>query len=152
MRPSRRPSAKVKPKLLSEERVSNKSVQELLAEGKIFGGCDKESKISNNSSSLVASDDSGQRDKILKPLAPVPYLSSEWAELAESISQNILNHNPNVHWDDIIGLDEAKQLIKEAVVYSTSYPELFSGILSPWKGLLLYGPPGTRDSYGVHMK
>nr|CDS25563.1 katanin p60 ATPase containing subunit [Hymenolepis microstoma] len=42
-----------------------------------------------------------------------------------------------------MGLDEAKQLIKEAVVFPISYPELFSGILTPWKGLLLHGPPGT---------
>ena len=26
-------------------------------------------------------------------------------------------HNPNVKWDDIIGLDAAKRLVKEAVVY-----------------------------------
>lgn len=42
-----------------------------------------------------------------------------------------------------MGLDEAKRLLKEAVVYPIKYPELFSGLLSPWKGLLLFGPPGT---------
>ncbi|XP_054580377.1 katanin p60 ATPase-containing subunit A-like 2 isoform X2 [Eptesicus fuscus] len=56
---------------------------------------------------------------------------------------DIYLHNPNIKWDDIIGLDAAKQLVKEAVVYPIRYPQLFTGILSPWKGLLLYGPPGT---------
>ncbi|VDP90303.1 unnamed protein product, partial [Echinostoma caproni] len=51
--------------------------------------------------------------------------------------------NPDVRWDDIIGLSSAKRLVKEAVVYPIKYPQLFAGILSPWKGLLLYGPPGT---------
>ena len=46
-------------------------------------------------------------------------------------------------WSDIIGLDKACKLVKEAVVYPIRYPQLFQGILSPWKGLLLYGPPGT---------
>nr|XP_013810165.1 PREDICTED: katanin p60 ATPase-containing subunit A-like 2 [Apteryx mantelli mantelli] len=56
--------------------------------------------------------------------------------------QDIYLHNLNVKWDDIIGLDAAKRLVKEAVVYPIRYPQLFTGILSPWKGLLLYGPPG----------
>nr|XP_023399579.1 katanin p60 ATPase-containing subunit A-like 2 isoform X8 [Loxodonta africana] len=57
--------------------------------------------------------------------------------------RDIYLHNPNIKWNDIIGLDAAKQLVKEAVVYPIRYPQLFTGILSPWKGLLLYGPPGT---------
>lgn len=56
-------------------------------------------------------------------------------------------------WDDILGLDEAKRVLKEAVVYPTKYPELFTGILTPWKGLLLYGPPGTgMQPVDIHKK
>ncbi|KAG0436634.1 hypothetical protein HPB47_017851 [Ixodes persulcatus] len=51
--------------------------------------------------------------------------------------------SPNVHWSDIVGLDSAKRLIKEALIYPMKYPDIFSGIMGPWKGLLLFGPPGT---------
>ena len=34
-----------------------------------------------------------------------------------TIYQDIYSHNPNVAWDDIIGLDDGKRLLKEAVVY-----------------------------------
>uniref|UniRef100_A0A668SX61 AAA+ ATPase domain-containing protein n=1 Tax=Oreochromis aureus TaxID=47969 RepID=A0A668SX61_OREAU len=57
--------------------------------------------------------------------------------------KDIYLHSPNLRWEDIIGLEDAKRLVKEAVVYPIKYPQLFTGILSPWKGLLLYGPPGT---------
>ncbi|BFY97854.1 hypothetical protein BsWGS_00894 [Bradybaena similaris] len=82
-------------------------------------------------------------DRLLKPLGSYLGYNSEWRELAQVISRDIYSHNPDVKWDDIIGLDEAKRLVKEAVVYPIKYPQLFQGILSPWKGLLLYGPPGT---------
>ncbi|KAM7369228.1 hypothetical protein PAMP_013510 [Pampus punctatissimus] len=62
---------------------------------------------------------------------------------SDSEYMDIYLHSPNVRWEDIIGLDDAKRLVKEAVVYPIKYPQLFTGILSPWKGLLLYGPPGT---------
>ncbi|KAL5104042.1 Katanin p60 ATPase-containing subunit A-like 2 [Taenia crassiceps] len=65
---------------------------------------------------------------------------------------DIYFQNPNVHWDDIVGLETAKRLVKEAVVYPISYPELFLGILSPWKGLLLYGPPGTYQLIAILSK
>ncbi|EDO36214.1 predicted protein, partial [Nematostella vectensis] len=81
--------------------------------------------------------------RLLKPLGGFAGLTGEWRDLAAVISRDIYLHNPDVRWDDIIGLDAAKRLVKEAVVYPIKYPQLFTGILSPWKGLLLYGPPGT---------
>ncbi|XP_026798557.3 katanin p60 ATPase-containing subunit A-like 2 isoform X1 [Pangasianodon hypophthalmus] len=82
-------------------------------------------------------------ERLLKPISAFCGMNSETRELAAVISRDIYLHNPNVHWDDIIGLEAAKRLVKEAVVYPIKYPQLFTGILSPWKGLLLYGPPGT---------
>ncbi|XP_033108615.1 katanin p60 ATPase-containing subunit A-like 2 isoform X4 [Anneissia japonica] len=87
--------------------------------------------------------DSDPSERLLKPLGGYAGYSLEWRELAQSISKDIYLNNPNVRWDDIIGLDAAKRLVKESVVYPIKYPQLFTGILSPWKGLLLYGPPGT---------
>lgn len=45
--------------------------------------------------------------------------------------------------DDVVGLYEVKQILKEAVIMPTQYPQLFSGGAKPWTRLLLYGPPGT---------
>jgi len=44
-------------------------------------------------------------------------LNHELRELANVISRDIYLHDPDVRWDDIIGLDHAKSLVKEAVVY-----------------------------------
>ncbi|XP_042250449.1 katanin p60 ATPase-containing subunit A-like 2 isoform X2 [Thunnus maccoyii] len=90
-----------------------------------------------------ASSDSEHMERLLKPLSGFSGMSGEMKELATIISRDIYLHSPNVRWEDIIGLEDAKRLVKEAVVYPIKYPQLFTGILSPWKGLLLYGPPGT---------
>ncbi|CAH1796217.1 unnamed protein product [Owenia fusiformis] len=89
------------------------------------------------------SQDTTGMDKLQRPLGNYAGYTQEWRDLAQVISRDIYSSNTNVHWDDIIGLDNAKRLAKEAVVYPIKYPQLFTGILSPWKGLLLYGPPGT---------
>ena len=83
-----------------------------------------------------------REDKLLKPLAGFGY-NDQNRELAAVISRDIYSQDPNVRWTDLIGLEKAVRLVKEAVVYPIRYPQLFRGILSPWKGLLLYGPPGT---------
>ncbi|XP_017652962.1 katanin p60 ATPase-containing subunit A1 isoform X2 [Nannospalax galili] len=64
-------------------------------------------------------------------------------DLVEALERDIISQNPNVRWDDIADLVEAKKLLKEAVVLPMWMPEFFKGIRRPWKGVLMVGPPGT---------
>ena len=64
-------------------------------------------------------------------------------ELAEGLEREILDRSPSVRWDDIAGLGDAKRLLEEAVVLPLWMPEYFQGIRRPWKGVLMFGPPGT---------
>ena len=64
-------------------------------------------------------------------------------KMIEFIQSEILSSSPNVNWDDIAGLEFAKKTIKEIIIWPMLKPELFSGIRTPPKGLLLFGPPGT---------
>ncbi|CAK7913640.1 hypothetical protein CAAN1_20S00122 [[Candida] anglica] len=62
---------------------------------------------------------------------------------AKQILNDIVVHGDEVHWNDIAGLESAKNSLKEAVVYPFLRPDLFSGLREPARGLLLFGPPGT---------
>ena len=48
-----------------------------------------------------------------------------------------------INLSNCIGLKEAKQLLREAVILPLTLPHLFIGKRKPWKRILLYGPPGT---------
>lgn len=63
--------------------------------------------------------------------------------LIEHISNEIMDKDPNVRWDDIAGLEYAKKCVTEMVVWPLLRPDLFRGCRSPGRGLLLFGPPGT---------
>ncbi|XP_040206531.1 katanin p60 ATPase-containing subunit A1 isoform X1 [Rana temporaria] len=64
-------------------------------------------------------------------------------DLVEALERDIISQNPNIRWEDIADLEEAKKLLKEAVVLPMWMPEFFKGIRRPWKGVLMVGPPGT---------
>ncbi|KAG5527045.1 hypothetical protein RHGRI_028089 [Rhododendron griersonianum] len=63
--------------------------------------------------------------------------------LIEHVSNEIMDRDPNVRWDDIAGLDHAKKCVTEMVIYPLLRPDIFKGCRSPGRGLLLFGPPGT---------
>ncbi|XP_073943290.1 katanin p60 ATPase-containing subunit A1-like isoform X4 [Choristoneura fumiferana] len=63
--------------------------------------------------------------------------------LVETLERDILQKNPDVRWRDVIGLDDAKSVLQEAMVLPLVMPDYFKGIRRPWKGVLLTGPPGT---------
>ncbi len=51
---------------------------------------------------------------------------------------------PEVHWDDIGGLENVKQQLREAVEWPMKNPKVFEEMgIEPPKGILLFGPPGT---------
>lgn len=64
-------------------------------------------------------------------------------KLIEHISNEIMDQDPNVRWDDIAGLEHAKKCVTEMVIWPLLRPDIFQGCRAPGKGLLLFGPPGT---------
>uniref|UniRef100_A0AAG5CUD8 Katanin p60 ATPase-containing subunit A1 n=1 Tax=Anopheles atroparvus TaxID=41427 RepID=A0AAG5CUD8_ANOAO len=63
--------------------------------------------------------------------------------LIDTLEKDMLQKNPNVQWNDVAGLNEAKAILQEAVVLPVILPDFFRGIRRPWKGVLMVGPPGT---------
>ena len=63
--------------------------------------------------------------------------------LVQAIEEEMLDIKNPITFDDIASLKTAKELLNEAVTLPLLIPEFFVGIREPWKGVLLFGPPGT---------
>ncbi len=64
-----------------------------------------------------------------------------------AMSGAIVTTKPNVKWEDVAGLENAKKSLQEAIILPTKFPDIFVGLRQPWKGILLYGPPGTGKTF-----
>ncbi|KAH8151722.1 uncharacterized protein LAJ45_04344 [Morchella importuna] len=98
----------------------------------------KPSKLGANGST---SNSGGKNDQDEDTMDP------ESKKLRGALAGAILTEKPNVRWEDVAGLEGAKEALKEAVILPIKFPHLFTGKRKPWKGILLYGPPGTGKSY-----
>ena len=77
----------------------------------------------------------------IEPQLEKPSGTTETSGVEEaSYDELVLKEKLNVSWEQVVGLEQAKKAIKEAIVYPVERPDLFS--LGWPRGILLFGPPG----------
>ena len=65
-------------------------------------------------------------------------------EVEPSAMREVLVELPQVTWNEVGGLKDERQEVREAIEWPLSSPEKFQRMgIEPPKGVLLYGPPGT---------
>ncbi|KAL9241739.1 hypothetical protein vseg_015812 [Gypsophila vaccaria] len=101
---------------------------------RIGGKCDDSMEDSTKKCLELLCGPDGELPEKLRNLEP---------SLIEHVSNEIMDRDPNVRWDDIAGLEHAKKCVTEMVVWPLLRPDIFKGCRAPGKGLLLFGPPGT---------
>ena len=88
-----------------------------------------------------------QKNKKLEPAVdPDSSEKDQKAAIARQEEENdfedlVMHEKPDIGWNEVIGLEDAKSALRESIIYPTKRPDLFP--LGWPKGMLLYGPPGT---------
>ena len=93
----------------------------------------------------IRNDDEEIPEEVLKKIIVTKDdFKSALKEIQPSALREVLVQVPDVKWDDVGGLDDAKQELKEAVEWPLKYPDNFQKLgIKPPKGVILYGIPGT---------
>uniref|UniRef100_A0A915I191 AAA+ ATPase domain-containing protein n=1 Tax=Romanomermis culicivorax TaxID=13658 RepID=A0A915I191_ROMCU len=102
-------------------------------------------RIGKNAVNSTSFPKSGQ---IVPPCQEEKQLDKFSSERESAIRQTIVQVDPKLHnlAETIVGLENAKQSLKEAVVEPVLFPDWFTDGRKPWRCILLYGPPGTGKS------
>ena len=83
--------------------------------------------------------------EILDALSVEPRdFSNALKRVQPSAMREVMVETPNVGWDDVGGLDAARDRLREGVELPLKHPDAFRRLgIRPARGFLLYGPPGT---------
>jgi len=78
-------------------------------------------------------------------IEPVVDAKASPEEQKQALARNdfdsmIMKEKPDVSWEEVVGLDDAKNALRESIVYPAKRPDLFP--LGWPRGILVYGPPG----------
>ncbi|ERH07876.1 MAG: AAA family ATPase, CDC48 subfamily [Halonotius sp. J07HN4] len=81
-------------------------------------------------------------------LESIEVLESDFKDALKGIEPSALREVfvevPDVTWDDVGGLDETEERLRETIQWPLEYPEVFEELdMAAAKGVMLYGPPGT---------
>jgi SpoVK/Ycf46/Vps4 family AAA+-type ATPase len=57
----------------------------------------------------------------------------DWRGITDGIMKDIVRRNLSIKWDEIVGLDDAKMILRESVIFPMKYPQLFNRMQS-WRG------------------
>jgi transitional endoplasmic reticulum ATPase len=92
----------------------------------------------------VKADEEIPKEVLQKMIVKKSDFKAALKEIQPSALREVLVQVPDIKWDDIGGLENAKQELKEAVEWPLKYPENFEKFgVKPPKGVLIYGAPGT---------
>ena len=86
--------------------------------------------------------DSNSVEPAVDPSAPASEQKSnlENQQAKNDFDDLIMKEKPDISWKEVVGLDDAKNALRESIVYPSKRPDLFP--LGWPRGMLLYGPPG----------
>jgi len=83
-------------------------------------------------------------DTLMKLQVTMDNFFEAMKEVEPSAIREVFVEVPDVRWDDVGGLENIKQELKEAVEWPLKYSDIFhKANTTPPKGILLYGQPGT---------
>jgi SpoVK/Ycf46/Vps4 family AAA+-type ATPase len=127
----------MQPGVAKQNGQSGKSESFPTKSGGVQGRPSSSSGPTKNSSAVgTTKDNEGDDDELPEELQHLD------KELVLKIQNDIMESGAKVTFDDIAGLEGAKEKIDEVICWPMRRPDLFVGLLKDKNGVLLYGPPG----------